>query len=263
MLPPGRRANILEILVREMVSTVRIGNDGISMYTPFPNLIWRADSLLTKETDTIRWIDGFDVGSVFWDIGANVGVYSLYAALKRHALVVAFEPTAANFYALTQNTHLNRLDSRIATYCLALSDVTRFGNVNLSSAEMGTAVHQFGDAGERSPYAGGTPPQAMHGAVGFSVDDLVEQFLPPFPNHIKIDVDGLELKILSGAFRTLRDPRLRSVLVELSITYNEREQAAAILDQAGFKIVSQGSTQSAGGNKAANCLFWKISPEGN
>ena len=67
-----------------MVSTVQIGNDEILMYMPFLTLIWRADTVLTKELDTIGWIDEFDEGSVFWDIGANVGVYSLYAGVDSH-----------------------------------------------------------------------------------------------------------------------------------------------------------------------------------
>src|SRR5688572_16327185 len=43
----------------------------------------RAASLFDKQPATIAWIDAFPAGSVFWDIGANVGVYSLYAALGR------------------------------------------------------------------------------------------------------------------------------------------------------------------------------------
>ena len=238
-----------------MVSTVRIGNDEISMYTPFPNLIWRANTLLIKEIDTIGWIDAFDDGSVFWDIGANVGVYSLYAAVKRHALVLAFEPSAANFYALTRNIQLNALDSQMAAYCLALSDTTGLGMINLSSTASGAALHQFGKAGERSPYAEKGSSPSMHAALGFTIDRFVEQFAPPFPNHIKIDVDGLERAILSGASNTLNNSRLRSVLVELCITHNEIEQAVNILHQAGFRLVSQGDIQSGAGIEVANHRF--------
>ena len=51
----------------------------------------RAATMLTKQPATIEWIDRFQPGSVFWDIGANVGVYTLYAALRGDTRVVAFE----------------------------------------------------------------------------------------------------------------------------------------------------------------------------
>lgn len=43
---------------------------------------WRFDTLLEKEPDTIEWIDGFRLGETLWDIGANVGIYTIYAALR-------------------------------------------------------------------------------------------------------------------------------------------------------------------------------------
>jgi FkbM family methyltransferase len=118
--------------------------------------------------------------------------------------VLAFEPVAANFYALSKNVYLNGLEERIATYCVALSEVTGLDTVNLSSAAIGYSLHQYGKPRAGSPYAEPNSPQEMHGALGFTVDGFVEQFAPPFPNHIKIDVDGLELAILSGS---ISDPQ--------------------------------------------------------
>src|SRR5262245_565967 len=50
----------------------------------------RARSVLTKQPATIEWIDRFHPNSVFWDVGANVGVYTLYAAMRADTKVVAF-----------------------------------------------------------------------------------------------------------------------------------------------------------------------------
>jgi hypothetical protein len=73
---------------------------------------------------------------------------------------------------------------------------------------------------------------------------------------VKLDVDGLEWPILQGATRLLRDKRLRSVIVELTVT-DERERAAAtaLLDDAGLKLVSRGEVQATGTEKAANYRF--------
>jgi len=258
-LKPPNRAEILEALVEDMVSIVPVDGAKIALYTPFPGLIFRAESLLTKELDTIAWINGFKDDAVFWDIGANVGVYSLYAAVTRHSLAIAFEPASANFYVLTRNIHLNALDDRINAYCIAFSSTTSLGVINLASEAMGAASNQFGKAGEVSRYAGPSSPQCTQGILGFTIDDFIEQFGPPFPNHIKMDVDGLELGILSGASTTLSDSRLQSVLVELSLTANEEtERAATILQQAGFELVSRGEIQGTGHHKAVNHIFKRI-----
>jgi hypothetical protein len=111
-LPKSHRAEILEASVENMIEVVPVGETTIALYSPFPGLIFRSATLLTKEVDTIAWIDGFKDNQVFWDIGANVGVYSLYAAIKRQLRVSAFEPSSANYYALTRNCQLNGLTER-------------------------------------------------------------------------------------------------------------------------------------------------------
>jgi FkbM family methyltransferase len=259
-LKPPYRAEILEALVEDMISMIPVDGARIALYTPFPGLIFRAESLLTKETDTIAWIDGFKAGSVFWDIGANVGVYSLYAAMKQHAFVVAFEPASANFYALTRNIHLNGLDDRINAYCVAFSSTTGLGVITLDSEAMGAASNQFGKAGEASRYSVQSSLKSMQSMLGFAIDDFIEQFGPPFPNHLKVDVDGLELAILSGASATLLDSRLQSVLVELSVTLKkETHLAVSVLQKAGFEFLSRGEIQGTGRHKAANHLFQRVS----
>jgi len=44
--------------------------------------LWRSQTLFTKEPEMIEWIDSIDSGSTFWDIGANIGLYSIYGAVK-------------------------------------------------------------------------------------------------------------------------------------------------------------------------------------
>src|SRR3984893_14567348 len=102
---PHQRTDILDRLTEEAISVVKIPGNQIRFYTPSPLLMSRAASVLSKETDTIQWIDGFEDGKVLWDIGANVGVYSLYAAIQRSVSVLAFEPSAANFHVLSRNIY--------------------------------------------------------------------------------------------------------------------------------------------------------------
>ena len=50
---------------------------------------------------------------------------------------------------------------------------------------------------------------------GFSIDDFILHFDVPFPNHLKIDIDGIQEKVVLGARNTLRDPRLMTIMIEL------------------------------------------------
>src|SRR5215510_9943048 len=97
LLALGEQARIVEQLSRSLVSTIDISGGSLRFVASTPLLQARAKSVLTKEPDTIRWIDSFDRSDVFWDVGANVGVFSLYAARSRGVRVLAFEPSADNY----------------------------------------------------------------------------------------------------------------------------------------------------------------------
>jgi FkbM family methyltransferase len=256
LLRTGQKAQILEEFGNSMVTTTTFPGGKIQFSTPSPGLLSRASSMLEKEVDTIRWIDTFEHGSVLWDVGANIGVFSLYASLRRGARVQAFEPHAANYHVLTRNIQQNGVGDRVAAYCVALAGQTGLGYLNMASPAMGAALNQFGPQGTSSPYWSPETRPESQGMVGFSADDFVRLFAPAFPNHVKIDVDGLELSILEGARAVLADARLRSVMVELNLNHEAaRRRALSLLDTAGFRLASQGGVQAAGNDQFANHLF--------
>jgi FkbM family methyltransferase len=249
------RSESITALWDGMVVETPIGTGRLRFFAPTPILRWRAHTALEKEPETLRWLDQMDRDAVLWDIGANIGLFSLYAAASRQCTVLAFEPSAANFAVLTRNVQLNRLHQLVTAYCLALAGETSLGVLNLDSPAMGTAMTQFGRPGDRSPYSKTDTP-LMHGMVGFTVDDFVTQFAPPLPTHIKLDVDGLEWPILRGATRTLSAPRLQSLMVELSLTQaGERDRAIAFLASCGLRFASQGAPQGDPSEQGANHLF--------
>jgi FkbM family methyltransferase len=253
---PELRAEALETLTEEMVTEVPVPGGSLTFYTPSPMPLFRATSALSKERETITWIDSFKAGEIFWDVGANVGVYSLYAAVARNVLALAFEPSAANFHVLSRNIHLNRMCDRITAYCIALSGETRLGFLNMESPLMGTALNQFGRAGDVSPYSEKDASLNAHGMIGLTIDDMVNQFGAPFPNHIKLDVDGLELDILRGAAKTLHDQRLASLLVELNVTDGvQADSATRLLEKAGLHLIAQGPPQVTLRQTGVNHIF--------
>lgn len=218
---------------------------------------WRAETLLTKEPETIEWIDSFAEGDVYWDIGANVGVYALYAAKRSDIRVLAFEPSPFNYYALCRNVELNRLGDSLSAYCLAFNDATVLDYFNMSTVEIGGALSSFG---ETTDYWGKQfKPQFRQAMIGFSMDDFIARFNPSFPTHLKIDVDGIEAKIVEGGLETLADHRLKSVSIELDIKRASEEACVTqLLTECGLVLQQRKHSDLIAGSEFAssyNYLF--------
>jgi len=201
-------------------------------------LKWRAQTLLTKEPDTIEWIERFEPGDVFWDIGANVGVYSLYAARAgKISRVLAFEPSPWNFTALVRSAQLNGWSDRIASYCLAVSDQTKLDTLHMKHAFFGSAQCSFGEPVDQ--WGGELDVAFEQASIGFSIDRFIEVFEPPFPNRIKIDVDGLDGAIAEGMRETVLDERVRSVLIEIDeARTGELDRVRKIMSAGGLELTN-------------------------
>jgi FkbM family methyltransferase len=185
-----------------------------------------------KEPDTVEWVETFlKDGDVLFDVGANVGAYSLVAA-KFHGgrvNVYAFEPAFANYIQLCKNVILNSCQDSVVPLPLALSDRTTVDTFNYRDLIPGSALHTFGEAigddGVRFQ------PQFNQHVLSYRIDDLIHQFGIPAPDHLKIDVDGLEAKVLEGARQTLKVGRVRSIIVEVNENISGHEITEAL---AGF-----------------------------
>lgn len=175
----------------------------------------RASSVITKEPGTISWIEGFQKDAIFWDIGANVGTFSLYAAATRGCKVYAFEPVAHNFFVLQQNILDNDLDHAVKALSIAIDAEDKVSDLFMRDAIFGSALHVFG---ENVDYTGKNYKEShLQGCLGVSIDTLCSQFGMHVPTYVKIDVDGLEQDVISGGLTTFKDPRCRSILVELDL----------------------------------------------
>lgn len=212
----------------------RVEHGGAAMEFATPNEMtaWRVRTLFDKEPDTIRWIEAMAPGSVLLDIGANVGMYSIFAAVTRSATVVAFEPESQNYALLNANIALNRLSGRVTAYPLALSDRMQLDRLFLSEFAAGGSCHSFGEevGFDLKPRSAGF----HQGAFSTTVDQLVESGAMPVPDYIKIDVDGFEHKVIAGAMRTLENPKVKQVLVELNTHLKEHRATMEALQGLGF-----------------------------
>jgi FkbM family methyltransferase len=169
---------------------------------------WRIHTLFEKEPTTIAWLDSFQPGEVLIDIGANIGMYSIYAAQVRAAIVYAFEPESQNFAELNRNIYINRLQGKAFAFPMAISDGEEVSLLHLSRFGTGYGEHNFGTASPDWNVA------YEQGSVSMSLDSLIASGAVPMPHHIKVDVDGIEWRVFNGMQNTLRSPHLKTVLFE-------------------------------------------------
>jgi len=219
---------------------------GITFYVASDVSKTRAETLLSKEPDTIEWLDGLNAGDVFWDIGANIGVYSLYAAAKRNCRVLAFEPSPFNYFALCKNVHANNLGSAIQPYMFAVGDQNSIAELYMG--EHGTGIGGAGSSfGQNIDNRGDRYTAALtQFVVGTSIDDFIKTFGATFPNHIKIDVDGNQESIAAGMVETIKDPRVKSIMFELlPETPDTTKRIHDQIVDSGFHQVQYGNVTSA------------------
>ncbi len=211
---------------------LEVVNDGIVFDASFSTPASRAERLLTKEPDTLHWInENMDSGDVLYDIGSNIGVYSLYAAL-RDVEVIAFEPESSTYAILNKNIYLNKLEDKIKALNVALYDEDCISYLNISNYQPGKSGHTFHD--QVNPNLKPFSPVFKQCVIGLKMDTLLEQFALPFPNHIKIDVDGNEHKIIRKMGSILPDKRLKSIAVEINTKLVEHQEVINILESNVF-----------------------------
>lgn len=196
----------------------------ILFYVPNGACLWRAQTLNTKEPCTLEWINTFQPNDVLWDVGANVGVFSLYAAVMKGVKVFAFEPESANFKVLNENIRANKVQNNITAFCIAVANKHTFGKLYLNTIETGASGHQFDKIGTNNPPYG-------QGCVSFTLDMLQQQL--GMPTHIKIDVDGIEPLVIEGGLDIVI-PNVKTLLIELNERDKKRFLVKEMLIDRGF-----------------------------
>ncbi len=197
---------------RNRIKKVLHNGHSFSFLTPNPLCSYRAESFSTKEPDTLAWIDSFKQNSVFWDIGANVGLYSIYAAKTRNCSVVSFEPSIFNLEILARNIFINNLNQNIQILPIALSNSIGIGTLNMSSTNIGGALSSYnqfyGSDGKKLNIV------FKFSTLSMTMDSVIKELNLPYPKYVKIDVDGIEHLILEGGEAVLKNAD--ELLIEFS-----------------------------------------------
>ncbi len=203
------------------------------LFTPNRINNFRAESFHSKEPETLNWINEFESNSNFFDIGANVGIYSCYAAKSKNSNVFAFEPSIFNLELLGKNINENNLNKNITIIPLPLTDSSKISEFNMSSVEYGSALSTFGE--QYSHDGNKMRIKFSYKTLGISLDKICEEFKLPTPDYIKIDVDGLEHLILDGADKSIESTK--SLLIEVNDDFDlQKKKIKSKLEKLGFKL---------------------------
>jgi FkbM family methyltransferase len=178
----------------------------------------RCLKIFLKEPGTVDWIDqNVKSGDIFYDIGANIGVYTILAASRagKKGRVYAFEPHGANFARLIDNITANNLQQVVFPNNFALHDKEGFFPFHYKSGEVGTSDSQLTDSRDVTTDENVTLISELKYAT--TIDHLIDSGEIKAPHHIKIDVDGNELLILKGMSHLLSGShRPRTIQVEMN-----------------------------------------------
>lgn len=240
----------------------KINNIDIKFFIPNQIIKWRVDSFYETEPDTLEWINGFDEKDkiIFWDIGANIGLYSIFAASAyKNIEIVSFEPSTSNLRVLSRNISINKMEEKIKINQLPLSDkINEHAIMNESEFIEGWSMSTFN---YKNNFEGKKlVPKQKYKIFGSTINYLLDNKILNIPNYIKIDVDGIEHKILKGAEKYLDNEKIKSMLIEINENFIEQHKTIIdIMTNKGFKVKHKHGTGSLSNDerfkKTFNYLF--------
>lgn len=193
---------------------------------------FRAQTFWTKEPETIHWINrnlgkGTDIGLLI-DVGANIGIYSLYAAtVNKSVSVFSVEPVPENFRELNANVELNEKTKQISTFMVALSYESGSGILKNVDPRLGSSGAQI----QMVASGDDAPTKVLSGDLLLDVDWKMHHHDKKV--MIKIDTDGNELDVLNGFNEAFKDGIIATVLVETHPT--NRNEIESFFHRLGFR----------------------------
>ncbi len=193
------------------------GKDYFKMYVTNDIEKWRYETFWDKEPETIEWINSFEDKRIFFDVGANIGIYSLYvASLYPDMRIFAFEPMQNNFTRLYENIKINKYKNIIPIY-MALHYETGIKDLLVPSNEIGRSESQIIGFSELKDSL------YIDTVLSMNIEDFCKHFASwdinyIRPSYLKIDVDGIEFVIINGIGKIINF--INSCLVEI----NDKEE---------------------------------------
>ena len=216
-----------------------------------PTTRWRAKLSISKEKNTIKWINSFEDGAKFIDVGAHMGIFTLYAAMVKNCSVVSIEPSSITSCILNLNVYDNQLNDKVVVYTSAAGN-----RKSINKYHMG---YMTIDAASGNPFNPVDPrgrdyvPTFSQGVVEITLDDLYRTY--DYFDYVKIDIDGNEDRCLNGAKKMFNDKRLKSILIELNAKSDNYHSIVKMIESFGFELDNNLTSESYISTKHESKIF--------
>jgi FkbM family methyltransferase len=194
--------------------------------------IWRTGLYDLAVTEALHRL--ITPGSVCLDVGANIGCLTGLMALRagRKGRVEAFEPFEASHRMLLRNLslaeHAVKNLAPVTAHQAGLSDHAGRAALIFEDAHKGVDVQ----VNEGTPYVGSAT--AANRSVEIDVKRLDDVLGDSSVDVMKLDVEGHELAVLSGASAAISERRITSIVFEDHT--GPRSTVCAMLESAGYQI---------------------------
>lgn len=191
---------------------------------------------LVEPEQTARFAENLSAGEVFFDVGANVGYYTILGSrlVGKNGLVVAFEPVARNLAHLYNHIEINDLNN-VQIVASACSDEIALAAFSAGPNNAMGHLTDEKDAGEIE-----TAKNLM--LVSTVTLDAVAERLGVIPDVLKIDVEGAELVVLRGASGKIL-PRKPKIFLSLH-SEQLRIDCLAYLEKFGYEFEPLGEDKT-------------------
>lgn len=195
--------------------------------------LYRFLSVEVKEIMTYREITSLPPGSVYIDVGANVGLYCSLACLSNPKKIIAFEPLPSNLHSLLQLKTFNNISS-MSIYGSPLYSESN----SLVPLEIPPQYNAAATGAQLRPFNGSSNSTISLKTI--TLDEVISIEKLTAVDLIKLDVDGLELSILHGSKDALLSRVYKKIICE--VQPDEYKSIKDYIESYGYKMTDQDPT---------------------
>jgi|LakMenE18May11ns_1017448.scaffolds.fasta_scaffold9772356_2 FkbM family methyltransferase len=172
---------------------------------------WRSKTFYSKEPETLKWLEFFAVINhnyeILIDVGANIGIYTLYWLHFPNTRAIAIEPFDKNIRLLSKNIRMNDFMTRVDIISKPLSSQNTLGWSTINDIRPGGSDYKL-SLNNNLNQSNSIKVETL--TLDSILDGKKEKYI------LKIDTDGTDFDILKGAELALKDGRIVSILIESS-----------------------------------------------
>ena len=172
---------------------------------------WRSKTFYSKEPETLKWLEFFAMTNhnheIFVDVGANIGIYTLYWLHFPNTRAIAIEPFDENIRLLSKNIRMNNFMTRVDIISKPLSSQNTLGWSTINDIRPGGSDYKL------------SLNNNLNQSNSIKVETLTLDSILGGKKEkyiLKIDTDGTDFDILKGAELALKDGKIVSILIESS-----------------------------------------------